>query len=84
MVEHIPELSDLILFLANDESVVHIVRCGLTHGTLSDEHVLALILLIMTGGLLKIVSNWTVLTFLSHASINLLYAYVSRKFSYHT
>jgi hypothetical protein len=62
MVEHIPGLPDLILFLANDVSVLHAFRCGLTCGTLSDGHVLALILLIMTGGSLKMVSNWTVLT----------------------
>jgi hypothetical protein len=57
MVEHISGLPDLILFLANDVSVVHIFRCGLTRGTLLDERVLALILLIMTGSLLKMVSN---------------------------
>jgi hypothetical protein len=62
IVEHIPGLLDLILFLANDMSVVHVVRCGLTRGTLSDERVLALILLIMTSGLLIMVSNWAVLT----------------------
>jgi hypothetical protein len=62
MVEHIPGLPDLILFLVNDVSVVHVVRCGLTCGTLSGERVLALILLILTGGLLKMVLNWMVLT----------------------
>jgi hypothetical protein len=62
IVEHIPGLLDLILFWANDVSVVHVSRCGLTHGTLSDERVLALILTMMTGGLLKMVSNWAVLT----------------------
>jgi hypothetical protein len=62
MVEHIPGLLNLILFLANDVSVVHVFRCGLTSGTLSDERVLSLILLIITGGLLKMVLNWAVLT----------------------
>jgi hypothetical protein len=61
MVEHIPGLPDLILFLANDVSVVHVFRCGLKHGTLSSKRVLALILLIMTSGLLKMVLNWAVL-----------------------
>jgi hypothetical protein len=61
-VEDIPGLPDLVLFLANDVSVVHIFRCRLTHGTPSDERVLALILLIMTGGLLKMVLDWAVLT----------------------
>jgi hypothetical protein len=55
MVKHIPGLPDLILFLTNNVSVVHVFKCGLTRGTLSDERVLALILLIVTGGLLKIV-----------------------------
>ena len=62
MLEHIPGLPDLILFWANDMSVVHVFRCGLTHSTLSGKHVLAFILMIMTGGLSKMVSNWTVLT----------------------
>jgi hypothetical protein len=62
MVKHIPGLSDLILFLANDVSVVHVFRYGLTRGTLSNEHVPTLILWIITGGLLKIVSNRAVLT----------------------
>jgi hypothetical protein len=62
MVEHIPGLPDLILFLANNVSVVHVLRCGLTSGMLSGKRVLALILLIMTGGSLKIISNWAVLT----------------------
>jgi hypothetical protein len=57
MVEHIPELPDLILFLANDVSVVHVFIRRLTRDTLSDKRVLAIILLIMTGGLLKMVSN---------------------------
>jgi hypothetical protein len=36
----------------------HVVRCGLTRGTLSGERVLALILLIiMIGSLLKMMSN---------------------------
>jgi len=60
--QHIPGLPDLILFWANDVSVVHVFRCGLTRSTLSGEHMLAFILMIMTGGLPKLVSNWTVLT----------------------
>jgi hypothetical protein len=60
-VEDVPRLPDLILFLAKDMSVVHIVRCGLTCGTLSGECMLTFILLIITGDLFKIVSNWTVL-----------------------
>jgi hypothetical protein len=57
MVEHVPELPDLIVFLTNDVSVIRIFRCGLTRGMFSGERVLPLILLIMTGGLLKIVLN---------------------------
>jgi hypothetical protein len=34
MVEHVPGLPDLILFLMNDVSVVHNFRYGLTHGML--------------------------------------------------
>ena len=60
--EHVPGLPNLILFWANDVSVVRVFRCELTRGMLSDERVLALISMIMTGGLPKIVSNWAVLT----------------------
>ena len=45
-------------------SVVCVFRCGLTRGMLSGERALALIFMIMTDGLAKIVSNWTVLTVL--------------------
>jgi len=61
VVEHIPRLPDLILFWANDVSVIRVFRCGLTSGTFSGEHVLALIFMIMTGSLPKMVSNWAVL-----------------------
>jgi hypothetical protein len=43
MMEYIPEIPDLILFLANDMLIVHIFRYGLTRGTLSSEHVLVLL-----------------------------------------
>ena len=46
----------------NDVPVVEVSRCGFARGTLLGEHVLALILRMMTGGLLKTVSNWTGLT----------------------
>jgi hypothetical protein len=59
MVEHVPELLDLILFLANDVSVVHIFRYKLTCGTLSNERVLASIVLIMTNGVKLYGSNLT-------------------------
>jgi hypothetical protein len=62
MVEHIPGLPDMMSFLANEVSVVNVVRCGLTHSTLSSERMLALVLFIMTGGLIKMVSNGAVLT----------------------
>jgi hypothetical protein len=62
MVKYMLKLPDLILFLANEVPDVHIFICGLTRGTLSDERVLVLILLIMTSDLLKMVSNWTVVT----------------------
>jgi len=60
--EHVPGLPNLILFWANDVSVVRVFRCELTRGMLSDERVLALISMIMTGGLPKMMSNWAVLT----------------------
>ena len=62
MLERIPGLPDLILFWANDVSVIRVSRCGITHGALSGKHVLTLIWMIMTGGSLKIVLNWAVLT----------------------
>ena len=43
-------------------SVIRVFRCGVTRGTLSGKHVLTLIWKIMTGGSLKIVLNWAVLT----------------------
>ena len=46
----------------NDMSVVRVYRCGITRGTLSDQHVLIFIWMIMTDYSFKIVSNWTVLT----------------------
>jgi hypothetical protein len=46
------------LFLANDVSVVYVVRYGLTRGTLSHEYVLALILLTIIDDLVKMVLNW--------------------------
>jgi hypothetical protein len=52
-----PGLVDLILFLANDVSVVHIFRYGLIRGTLSDKRGLALTLFIITGDLFKIILN---------------------------
>jgi hypothetical protein len=45
----------------NNVSVVEASRSGLARSTLLSEHVLSLILKMMTGGLLKMVSNWTVL-----------------------
>ena len=62
MLEHIPGLSDLILFWMNDVSVIHVSRCGITRGTLSGKHVLTLIWMIMTDDSFKIISNWAVLT----------------------
>ena len=43
-------------------SVIRVSRCEVTRGTLSGSHVLTLICKIMTGGLLKIVLNWAVVT----------------------
>ena len=54
---HVPGLPDLILFWENDVSVVRVFRYRLTRGMLSDERVLALIFMIMTGGLPKMMSN---------------------------
>ena len=62
MLEHIPGLPDLMLFWTDDVSVIRISRCGITRGTLSGQHVLTFIWMIMTGGSFKIVSNWAVLT----------------------
>ena len=52
----------MISFWLNDVSVVEVSRCGLARGTLLGEYVLALILRMMTGDLLKMVSNWAGLT----------------------
>ena len=52
----------------NDVSVICVSRCEITCGTLSGNHVLTLIRLIMTGHSFKIVSNWAVLTVVSRAS----------------
>ena len=46
---------------------IRVSRCGVTRGTLSGKHVLTLIWMIMTGGSLKIVLNWAVLTEFSEA-----------------
>ena len=62
VVEHILGLPDLISFSANDVSVVGVSRCELAHGTLLGEYLLALILKMMTGNLLKTIANWVVLT----------------------
>ena len=62
MLEYIPGLPNLILFWMNDVSIIRVFRCGITRGTLSGQHVLTLIWMIMTGGSFKIVSNWAVLT----------------------
>ena len=62
MLEHIPGLPDLMLFWTDDVSVIRVSRCGITRGTLSGQHVLTFIWMIMTGGSFKIVSNWAVLT----------------------
>jgi len=62
MLEHIPGLPDLMLFWTDDVLVIRVFRWGITRGTLSGQHVLSSIWMIMTGGSFKIVSNWTVLT----------------------
>ena len=62
MLEHILGLPDLMLFWTDDVSVIRVSRCGITHGTLSGQHVLTFIWMIMTGGSFKIVTNWAVLT----------------------
>ena len=62
MLEHILGLPDLMLFWTDDVSVIRVSRCGIIRGTLSGQHVLTFIWMIMTGGSFKIVSNWAVLT----------------------
>ena len=62
MLKHILGLPDLMLFWTDDVSVIRVSRCGIACGTLSGQHVLAFIWMIMTGGSFKIVSNWAVLT----------------------
>jgi len=57
MLEHIPGLPDLMLFWTDDVSIIRVSRYGITRGTLSDQHVLTLIWMIMTSGSFKIVSN---------------------------
>ena len=57
VVEHIPGLPDLTLFWVNDVSVVRVFRCGLTRVMFLGKNVLALIFMIMTGGLSKMVSK---------------------------
>ena len=49
-------------------SVIHVSRYGLARGTLSGKHVLALIWMIMTDTLPKMVSNWAVLTSIENES----------------
>ena len=44
------------------ERRIEVSRCGLVRGTVLDEYVLALILKMMTGNLLKTIANWVVLT----------------------
>ena len=61
MLEHIPGLPDLMLFWTDDVSVIRVSICGITCGTLSGQHMLTLIWMIMTDGSFKIVSNWAVL-----------------------
>ena len=62
MLERILRLPDLMLFWTDDVSVIRVFRCGITRSTLSGQHVLTFIWMIMTGGSFKIVSNWAVLT----------------------
>ena len=62
MLEHIPGLLDSMLFWTDDVLVIRVSRCGITRGTLSGQHVLTFIWVIMTSGSFKIVSNWVVLT----------------------
>jgi len=52
-LELIPGLPDLMLFWTDDVSVIRISRCGITRGTLSDQHVLIYIWIIMTMVYLK-------------------------------
>jgi hypothetical protein len=61
MVGHVPGLLDLMLFLVNDVSVIHIIRCGLIRGRFSDKCVLTFILLIMIGDF-KMMLDWAVFT----------------------
>jgi len=68
MLEHIPGLPDLMLFWTDDVSVIHVSRCGITRGTLSGQHVLTFIWMIMTDDSFKIVLNWAVLTFHTKAA----------------
>jgi len=43
-------------------SVIRVSRCGVRRGTLSGQHVLNFIWIIMIGGSFKIISNWAILT----------------------
>ena len=62
MLEHIPGLPDLMLFWTDDVSVIRVSRCGITCDTLSGQHVLTFIWMIVTDDSFKIVSNWAILT----------------------
>ena len=62
MLEHILGLPDLMLFWTDDVSAIRVSRCRIIRGTLSGQHVVTFIWMIMTGGSFKIVLNWAVLT----------------------
>ena len=49
-------------------AIIKVSICGLAPGTLLGERVLALILRMMAGGLLKMVSNWAGPTLRHHRS----------------
>ena len=63
----------MILFWANDVSVVCAFRYGLTRDMFLGERALALIFIIMTDDLPKIVSNWAVLTAYVRGNVELSY-----------
>ena len=51
-----------MLFWTDDVSVIRVSRWGITRGTLSSQHVLTYIWMIITDNSFKIVSNYTVVT----------------------
>ena len=51
-----------MLFWTDDVSVIRVSRWGITRGTLSSQHVLTSIWMIITDNSFKIVSNYTVVT----------------------